>query len=168
MPAGPPPSHPRRADAWPATQPSPVCWSAASPLTLLPPVVAATPRTRPCRDWRDGCGRPWPPCPRSWVAPPPCPLTWAARPGSSAQPNEAPWPCGTAAVCSLAATDPWAWCEAHHVRHWLDGGPTDLGNLALVCRAHHRAIHDGGWQLIRGPDGRFSATPPYRQHPALV
>ena len=63
---------------------------------------------------------------------------------------------------------PLAWCEAHHVWHWLDGGPTDLDNLALVCRAHHRAIHDGGWQLIRGPDGRFSATPPYRQHPALV
>jgi hypothetical protein len=58
---------------------------------------------------------------------------------------------------------PLAWCEAHHVRHWLDGGPTDLDNLALVCRAHHRAIHDGGWRLIRGPDGRFSATPPYRR-----
>ena len=57
---------------------------------------------------------------------------------------------------------PLAWCEAHHVRHWLDGGPTDLDNLALVCRAHHRAIHDGGWQLTRGPDGRFTATPPYR------
>jgi len=48
------------------------------------------------------------------------------------------------------------------VRHWLDGGPTDLGNLALVCRAHHRAIHEGGWHLARGPDGRFSATPPHR------
>src|SRR4030095_3837100 len=31
---------------------------------------------------------------------------------------------------------PLAWCEGHHVRHWLDGGPTDLANLALVCRAH--------------------------------
>ena len=61
---------------------------------------------------------------------------------------------------------PLAWCEAHHVWHWLDGGPTDLDNLALVCRAHHRAIHEGGWQLIRGPDGRFTATPPYRKHQA--
>jgi hypothetical protein len=58
---------------------------------------------------------------------------------------------------------PLAWCEAHHVRHWLDGGPTDLDNLALVCRAHHRAIHEGGWRLARGPDGRFTATPPYRR-----
>jgi Domain of unknown function (DUF222)/HNH endonuclease len=59
---------------------------------------------------------------------------------------------------------PLAWCEAHHVWHWLDGGPTDLDNLALVCRAHHRAIHEGGWRLIRGPDGQFSATPPPRRH----
>jgi hypothetical protein len=38
---------------------------------------------------------------------------------------------------------PLAWCEAHHLRHWLHGGPTDLANLALVCRAHHRAVHEG-------------------------
>ena len=63
---------------------------------------------------------------------------------------------------------PLAWCEAHHVWHWLDGGSTDLDNLALLCRAHHRAIHDGGWRLIRGPDGRFTATPPYRKHRTLA
>ena len=61
---------------------------------------------------------------------------------------------------------PLAWCDAHHVRHWLHGGPTDLANLALLCRAHHRAVHEGGWQLARGPDGRFTATPPHRRHPA--
>ena len=61
---------------------------------------------------------------------------------------------------------PLAWGEAHHLRHWLDGGPTDLDNLALVCRAHHRAIHEGGWRLIRGPDGQFTATPPHRKHQA--
>ncbi|HSO51150.1 MAG TPA: DUF222 domain-containing protein [Actinomycetes bacterium] len=61
---------------------------------------------------------------------------------------------------------PLAWCDAHHLRHWLHGGPTDLANLALLCRAHHRAVHEGGWQLVRGPDGRFTATPPHRRHPA--
>jgi uncharacterized protein DUF222/HNH endonuclease len=62
---------------------------------------------------------------------------------------------------------PLAWCEGHHLVPWLDGGPTDLANLALLCRAHHRAIHEGGWQLTRGPDGRCTATPPHRQpHPA--
>jgi hypothetical protein len=59
---------------------------------------------------------------------------------------------------------PPGWCEAHHLRHWLHGGPTDLANLALVCRAHHRAVHEGGWRLQRQPDGRFTATPPHR-HP---
>jgi hypothetical protein len=40
-------------------------------------------------------------------------------------------------------TRPLAWCEAHHLRHWLHGGPTDLANLALLCRTHHRAVHEG-------------------------
>ena len=70
--------------------------------------------------------------------------------------------------CVFPACDrPLAWCEGHHLVSWLEGGPTDLDNLALLCRAHHRAIHEGGWRLIRGPDGRFSATPPDRprRHP---
>jgi hypothetical protein len=54
---------------------------------------------------------------------------------------------------------PLSWCDAHHLWHWVDGGPTDLDNLALLCRAHHRTVHEGGWQLTRGPDGRFTATP---------
>jgi len=44
----------------------------------------------------------------------------------------------------------------------IDGGPTDLENLALVCREHHRAVHEGGWRLARGPDDRFRATPGQR------
>ena len=37
--------------------------------------------------------------------------------------------------CAVAGCDrPPAWCEAHHLRHWLHGGPTDLANLALLCR----------------------------------
>jgi hypothetical protein len=63
---------------------------------------------------------------------------------------------------------PLAWCEAHHLRHWLHGGPTDLANLALLCRAHHRAVHEGGWQLQRQPDGRLTATPLHRQHPTAA
>jgi hypothetical protein len=57
-----------------------------------------------------------------------------------------------------ACQRPLAWCEAHHLRHWLHGGPTDLANLALLCRAHHRAVHEGGWQLTRQPDGRLTAS----------
>jgi hypothetical protein len=66
--------------------------------------------------------------------------------------------------CGFPGCDrPPAWCEAHHLRHWLQGGPTDLANLALLCRAHHRAVHEGGWRLTRDPDGRLAATPPSRR-----
>jgi hypothetical protein len=63
---------------------------------------------------------------------------------------------------------PLAWCEAHHLWHWVDGGPTDLSNLAMVCRTHHRRVHEEGWQLTRGPDGRFTATPTRRRHHAVA
>jgi uncharacterized protein DUF222 len=61
---------------------------------------------------------------------------------------------------------PVAWCDAHHLRHWVHGGPTDLGNLVLVCRGHHHAVHEGGWRLHRHPGGTFTATPPHRRQPA--
>jgi hypothetical protein len=38
---------------------------------------------------------------------------------------------------------PPGWCEAHHVRHWADGGPTTLDNLELLCWWHHRSRHEG-------------------------
>ena len=50
--------------------------------------------------------------------------------------------------CVFPACDrPLAWCDAHHLVSWLDGGPTNLAHLALVGRAHHRAVHEGagGW-----------------------
>ncbi|MDH3223454.1 MAG: HNH endonuclease [Gemmatimonadota bacterium] len=34
--------------------------------------------------------------------------------------------------------------EAHHVHHWAQGGDTSLANLVLLCRRHHRAVHEGG------------------------
>jgi hypothetical protein len=33
--------------------------------------------------------------------------------------------------------------QAHHIIHWVDGGPTCLSNLLLVCSRHHKAIHEG-------------------------
>jgi hypothetical protein len=44
------------------------------------------------------------------------------------------------------------WLKAHHVVHWGHGGRTDLDNLVLVCHAHHRLVHEGGWS-IRGRPG---------------
>jgi len=68
--------------------------------------------------------------------------------------------------CRFPGCDrPVAWCDAHHLRHWVHGGPTDLGNLVLLCRAHHHAVHECGWRLHRHPNGEFTATPPpHRKH----
>ena len=43
--------------------------------------------------------------------------------------------------------------EGHHLHHWAQGGPTSLTNLALLCRRHHRAVHEEGYQVARGSDG---------------
>ena len=42
--------------------------------------------------------------------------------------------------------------QAHHLHHWAQGGPTKLSNLALLCRRHHRAVHEEGYRVARGPD----------------
>jgi 5-methylcytosine-specific restriction endonuclease McrA len=43
--------------------------------------------------------------------------------------------------------------QGHHIRHWADGGPTTLSNLVLLCRRHHRAVHEEGFQVERRGDG---------------
>ena len=43
--------------------------------------------------------------------------------------------------------------QGHHLQHWAQGGPTTLSNLALLCHRHHRAVHEEGYQVARGPDG---------------
>ena len=55
---------------------------------------------------------------------------------------------------------PPPWCDGHHLVFWGDGGPTKLENLGLVCGSHHRKVHEEGWKLQRGKDGRWIATPP--------
>ncbi|MGH2601118.1 MAG: HNH endonuclease signature motif containing protein, partial [Dehalococcoidia bacterium] len=51
-------------------------------------------------------------------------------------------------------------CEAHHLEHWADGGATRLTNLALLCRRHHRAVHEEGFTLTRTPDGAVHVCRP--------
>ena len=61
--------------------------------------------------------------------------------------------------------------EAHHVKHWADGGETSLRNTVLLCRRHHRAVHEGrvkvsvnsdGTVLFLTPKGRMLADAPSR------
>ena len=50
--------------------------------------------------------------------------------------------------------------HGHHLRHWAHGGPTTLSNLALLCRRHHRAVHEEGYQVARLPDGTLQFRRP--------
>ena len=67
--------------------------------------------------------------------------------------------------CAAPGCDrPPPWADAHHLDHWADGGTTDLDNLVLLCRHHHLAVHEGGWQLGRDPgSGQVILAPPVRR-----
>jgi hypothetical protein len=44
--------------------------------------------------------------------------------------------------------------DGHHVRHWADGGETNLQNTVLLCRHHHTLVHEGGWTVEWWGEGR--------------
>jgi Domain of unknown function (DUF222) len=54
---------------------------------------------------------------------------------------------------------PASWCDGHHLTWWTRGGETALSNLALLCRRHHRLVHEGGWILKRQREA-WVASPP--------
>ena len=51
-------------------------------------------------------------------------------------------------------------CHGHHLKHWIEGGETVLGNLILLCHRHHRMVHEGGWQIVRYEDGQIITIAP--------
>ena len=54
---------------------------------------------------------------------------------------------------------PLIWCDGHHIVWWTRGGETSLPNLALLCRPHHRLVHEGGWSL-RHERNQWRTAPP--------
>jgi hypothetical protein len=72
--------------------------------------------------------------------------------------------------CRFPGCDrPPGWCDAHHMVHWAEGGRTALDNLVLLCRPHHRMVHqrfslrlDDGRPVFARPDGSVipNARPP--------
>src|ERR1700736_151104 len=55
---------------------------------------------------------------------------------------------------------PPAWTDAHHIKHWADGGLQTLPNLVLLCRRHHRLVHEEGWTIELGRGRELVAIPP--------
>ncbi|MGI9162414.1 MAG: HNH endonuclease signature motif containing protein [Mycobacterium sp.] len=86
-------------------------------------------------------------------------------------------------TCAVPGCGATRGLHAHHIRHWEDGGPTELWNLTLLCPYHHRLHHRGGititgtaeelavtdsdgrplspGSLARPPTGPAPAVPPY-------
>jgi Domain of unknown function (DUF222)/HNH endonuclease len=68
--------------------------------------------------------------------------------------------------CRFPGCENRRFLDAHHVHHWARGGPTTLGNLMLLCRHHHRLVHEGSWhvdqeQRFHDPWGQpIPAVPP--------
>jgi Domain of unknown function (DUF222)/HNH endonuclease len=50
--------------------------------------------------------------------------------------------------------------QGHHIRHWAQGGPTTLSNLAMLCRRHHRCVHEEGYQVERLEGGELQFRRP--------
>ena len=44
--------------------------------------------------------------------------------------------------------------DAHHVQHWANGGAHSQKNCLLLCRFHHRLVHEGGWKIRWDDQGR--------------
>jgi Domain of unknown function (DUF222)/HNH endonuclease len=55
--------------------------------------------------------------------------------------------------CSFPGCENTRFVDAHHIHHWADGGETGVENLLLLCRHHHRLVHEGGFRAVRAPNG---------------
>ena len=57
--------------------------------------------------------------------------------------------------CRFPSCGRTRWTQIHHLRHWSQGGGTDLPNLSVLCSHHHRTVHDGGWEIEGDANGEL-------------
>jgi hypothetical protein len=55
--------------------------------------------------------------------------------------------------CSFPGCQRKHYIDAHHLKHWANGGRTELDNLTLLCSYHHHLLHEGGFSICRRHDG---------------
>ncbi|MBP2355166.1 hypothetical protein JOF29_006276 [Kribbella aluminosa] len=68
--------------------------------------------------------------------------------------------------CVVCAAPP-VMCDAHHLASWIDGGPTALNNLVLLCRRHHTDLHKGRWTITITHGQVHVARPTWANPPPL-
>ncbi len=62
--------------------------------------------------------------------------------------------------CQFPGCERHRFVDAHHIVHWAQGGSTELDNLVLLCRHHHRLVHEGGYSLSRDSEGQLRFARP--------
>jgi hypothetical protein len=58
-------------------------------------------------------------------------------------------------TCTFPGCHNRRFLDAHHIRHWARGGKTDDENLTLLCRYHHRLLHESGFAVERLAGGEL-------------
>ncbi len=53
-----------------------------------------------------------------------------------------------------------SWCQAHHIVHWQNNGPTNLDNMCLLCSRCHHKVHDQDWTVHKTPTGKYTLRRP--------
>jgi Domain of unknown function (DUF222)/HNH endonuclease len=62
--------------------------------------------------------------------------------------------------CRFPGCENRRFVDAHHIRHWAQGGETKLDNLVLLCGRHHRFLHEGGYSLTALAEGELEFRDP--------
>ncbi len=97
------------------------------------------------------------------------PSTSAAATGPKPRPSAAPWKPATRAAGAPGCGMPAAWCTAHHLKPWSQGGPTSLQDTALFCFVHHNYfIHLLGWTITGDPNATLHFTHPQAGPPSTA
>jgi len=52
-----------------------------------------------------------------------------------------------------------SWTQAHHIQHWINGGPSDVRNIVPLCFRHHVLVHEGGWTIVKNEAGLVFVPP---------
>lgn len=63
-------------------------------------------------------------------------------------------------TCRFPGCSHKRYVDGHHIVHWARGGRTDLSNLVILCRFHHRKVHEGGIRIEMLDDGALRFIKP--------
>jgi len=70
--------------------------------------------------------------------------------------------------CRFSGCTAHKYVDAHHIVHWADGGETKMDNLVLLCRHHHRLVHEGGFDVRMTANGPEFTDATGRTIPAVA